>query len=83
MTKQERPVFVDTNISTDTLKTIAGHDQVLIMLADPMISVNRFFERPDRDKQYICRLLMEEPDPEKSDGELPAGTSSDQFQRAV
>ena len=36
------------------------------MLADPMISVNRFFERPDREKQFPYRLIMEEPDPEKA-----------------
>ena len=59
-----RPVFVDTNISIETLKTIAPHDHVLIMLADPQISVRRFFERPDREKQFLYRLIMEEPDPD-------------------
>ena len=34
------------------------------MLADPDISVRRFFERPDKEKQFIYQLLMEEPDPE-------------------
>jgi len=33
------------------------------MLADPEISVKRFFERPDREKQFLYRLLMEEADP--------------------
>ena len=61
---QEKPVFVDTNISIETLKTVAEHDHVLIMLADPEISVRRFFERPDRDKQFLYQLIMEEPDPE-------------------
>lgn len=59
-------VFVDTNISLETLKRISDHDHVLIMLADPEISVNRFFERPDREKQFLYRLMMEEPEPEKS-----------------
>lgn len=59
-----RPVFVDTNISIETLKTVAQHDRVLIMLADPQISVRRFFERPDREKQFLYRLIMEEPDPD-------------------
>ncbi len=61
---QTKPVFVDTNISVETLKTVAKHDHVLIMLADPEISVRRFFERPDRDKQFLYQLIMEEPDPE-------------------
>ena len=63
---QEKPVFVDTNISIETLKNIADKKHVLIMLADPQISVRRFFERPDREKQFLYRLIMEEPDPEKA-----------------
>ena len=63
---QGRPVFVDTNISIETLKSIALEDHVLVMLADPQISVRRFFERPDREKQFLYRLIMDEPDPEKA-----------------
>lgn len=63
---QGRPIFVDTNISFETLREIAEPGHVLIMLADPEISVRRFFERPDCEKQFIYRLLMEEPDPEKA-----------------
>ena len=59
-----RPVFVDTNISIDTLKQISDRDHVMIMLAEPDISVNRFFNRPDREKQFLYRLMLEEPDPE-------------------
>ena len=58
-----RPVFVDTNISPETLRTVAAPGHVLIMLADPEISVSRFFERPDREKQFLYRLLLDEPDP--------------------
>lgn len=61
-----RPVFVDTNISIGTLREISDYNHVLIMLADPDISVSRFFERPDREKQFLYRLLMEEPDPERA-----------------
>ena len=31
---------------------------------DPEISVNRFFERPDREKQFLYQLLLEEDDVE-------------------
>ena len=58
-----RPVFVDTNICVETLKKISDENHVLIMLADPEISVKRFFERPDREKQFLYQLLLEEPDP--------------------
>ena len=66
LSKQEKPVFVDTNISVETLRTVARHDHVLIMLADPDISVRRFFDRPDREKQFLYRLIMEEPDPDRA-----------------
>ena len=61
--RQDRPVFVDTNISLQTLQKIAAPHHVLIMLADPEISVRRFFERQDREKQFLYRLILEEPDP--------------------
>ena len=34
------------------------------MLADPQISVNCFFERPDKEKQFLYRLMLEEKDPD-------------------
>jgi len=58
-----KKIFVDTNISIETLKEISDEDHVLIMLADPSISEKRFFDRPDPEKQMIYRLLMEETDP--------------------
>ena len=57
-------VFVDTNIEVETLRKISDEDHVLVMLADPAVSVNRFFERPDKEKQFLYRLLMEEENPE-------------------
>ena len=36
------------------------------MLADPNISVNRFFERPDREKQFLYKLLITEENPQKA-----------------
>ncbi|SEL04441.1 hypothetical protein [Ruminococcus albus] len=61
-----RPVFVDTNISLETLGRITDRQHVLIMLAEPCISVSRFFDRPDREKQFLYQLLMAEKDPEKA-----------------
>ena len=55
---------MDTNICPETLKQISDARHVVIMLADPEISVRRFFERPDREKQFLYRLMLEEPDPE-------------------
>lgn len=61
--KEDKLIFVDTNISIKTLSKISDKDHVLIMLADPDISVNRFFERPDREKQFLYKLLLNEEDP--------------------
>lgn len=63
---QGKPVFVDTNISLDTLKMVANPRHVLIMLAPPDVSVRRFFERPDREKQFLYQLLMGEEHPEQA-----------------
>lgn len=63
---QSKKVFVDTNIPPEVLWSISDIDHVLIMLADPDISVNRFFDRPDREKQFLYQLLMEEENPDKA-----------------
>lgn len=68
-----KPVFVDTNISLETLKTVAPPSHVLIMLADPLISVRRFFDRPDREKQFLYQLILEEPDPQAALANYRAG----------
>ena len=62
MRMRGKRVFVDTNISLETLRRISDEKHVLVMLADPMVSVRRFFERPDREKQFLYRLITEEKD---------------------
>ncbi len=59
LSKQNKLVFVDTNIPVSVLKEISDIDHVLIMLAEPNASVNRFFERPDKEKQFLYKLLLE------------------------
>lgn len=63
---QGKQVFVDTNICIETLRSIAPKHHVAVMLADPQIAIHRFFDRPDPEKQFLYRLIMEEPDPEKA-----------------
>lgn len=59
-----KKIFVDTNISVDILREISDYRHVAIMLSPQWMSVDRFFDRPDADKQFIYRKLMETPDPE-------------------
>ena len=61
---QEKKIFVDTNICIETLHRISDTGHVLVMLSDPEISVRRFFDRPDKEKQFLYQLMMEEPDPQ-------------------
>ena len=63
---QDKPVFVDTNISIEMLKKIAPVDHTVVLLSDPKISVKRFFDRPDPEKQFLYKLMLEEPEPEKA-----------------
>lgn len=63
VTKTDKKIFVDTNISLETLREISDMNHVMIMLADPRISVSRFFDRPDREKQFLYQLLLQEKDP--------------------
>ena len=55
---------MDTNIPISILHEISDTDHTLIMLADPKISVSRFFDRPDKEKQFIYQLLLAESDPD-------------------
>ena len=60
----DKKIFVDTNISLETIKRISDRDHLMIMLADPRNSVSRFFDRPDSEKQFLYQLLLKEKDPE-------------------
>ena len=60
----DKKIFVDTNISLETLGKISDKDHVMIMLADPKISVSRFFDRPDSEKQFLYQLLLKEKNPD-------------------
>ena len=66
LSQQDKMIFVDTNIPVEVLAEISDKDHVLIMLADPEISVNRFFERPDKEKQFLYQLLLNEENPDEA-----------------
>ena len=61
---REKKIFVDTNICVETLHRITDTHHVLVMLADPEIGIHRFFDRPDPEKQFLYKLMLEEPDPQ-------------------
>ena len=59
-----KKIFVDTNIGVDILREISDYHHVAIMLSPQSMSVNRFFDRPDADKQFLYQKLMECPNPQ-------------------
>ena len=60
---QGKKIFVDTNICIETLHRISDPQHVLVMIAPPEDGINRFFDRPDAEKQFLYQLMLEEPDP--------------------
>ena len=61
---REKKIFVDTNICIETLHRISDPRHVLVMIAPPEDGINRFFDRPDAEKQFLYQLMLEEPDPQ-------------------
>ncbi len=62
-TQSGNKVFVDTNISLETLREISDYRRVAVMLSDPAVSVSRFFDRPDAEKQFLYRQILQAKDP--------------------
>jgi len=63
---QNRPVFVDTNISPAVLHEISDYRRVAVMLSPQSMSVDRFFDRPDPEKQFLLEQIRLAEDPEKT-----------------
>ena len=54
---RDRKVIVDTNIPIDVLKEISDHSHVAVMLSPQSMSVERFFDRNDPEKQFILSVI--------------------------
>ena len=54
---KDRKVIVDTNIPVDLLREIADYRQVAVMLSPQSMSVERFFDRDDPDKQFLLSVI--------------------------
>lgn len=62
--QEGKKIFVDTNIPVEILKEIAPWNHVAIMLSPQSMSVDRFFDREDPEKQFILGHLQAHPDPQ-------------------
>ena len=54
---QNRKVIVDTNIPIDILKEISDFNHVVVMLSPQSMSVERFFDRSDPEKQFLLNVI--------------------------
>ena len=54
---RDKKVIVDTNIPLDILKEISDYNHVAIMLSPQSMSVERFFDRSDPEKQFILSVI--------------------------
>ena len=54
---RDRRVIVDTNIPIDVLKEISDYSRVAVMLSPMSMSVERFFDRNDPEKQFILSVI--------------------------
>lgn len=54
---RDRKVIVDTNVPIDILKEISDYDHVAVMLAPQSMSVDRFFDRNDPEKQFLLGVI--------------------------
>ena len=54
---KDKTVIVDTNIPVDILKEISDYEHVTVMLSPQSMSVERFFDRDDPEKQFLLRVI--------------------------
>ena len=48
---------MDTNIPVDVLKDISDYNRVVVMLSPQSMSVERFFDRGDPEKQFLLGVI--------------------------
>ena len=59
-----KKVIVDTNIPIDILKEISDYNHIAVMLSPQSMSVERFFDRSDPEKQFLLNVIESCEDPE-------------------
>ena len=54
---KDKKVIADTNIPLDLLKEISDYHHVAVMLSPQSMSVERFFDRSDPEKQFLLNVI--------------------------
>lgn len=61
-----KKIFVDTNISLETLRDISDYQHIAVMISPLSMSVDKFFDRSDPEKLMILDLIKQSENPEKT-----------------
>ena len=61
-----KKIIVDTNIPLEILHEISDFNHVAIMLSSQAMSVDRFFDRTDPEKQFLLAQIAAAENPEKT-----------------
>ncbi len=61
---RDRKVIADTSIPVEVLKEISDYHRVVVMLAPQSMSVERFFDRDDPEKQFLLNVINSCENPE-------------------
>ena len=62
----DRKIIVDTNIPTDILKKISDYNHVLYMLSTPEIAMEYFFNRNDKEKEFLLGIIKNTKNPDET-----------------
>ncbi len=63
---KDRLVIVDTNITHDVLKLISDPKRVAYMVTTPEISRDEFFNRLDKEKQFLLSVIQNTDKPQEN-----------------
>ncbi|WP_407385787.1 hypothetical protein [Ruminococcus sp.] len=63
---EDKKIFVDTNISLETLREISDYQHIAVLLCPQSTSVDRFFDRGDSEKMFILDQINQANNPEQA-----------------
>jgi adenylate kinase family enzyme len=63
---KDRLVIVDTNLPHEVLERISDRSRVCYMVTTPEISTNEWFNRMDKEKQFLLDVIKKTDKPEKN-----------------
>ena len=66
LSARNKKIIVDTNIPLETLHEISDYDHVAVMLSPQSMSVEKFFDRSDPEKQFLLNQIKKSDNPEKT-----------------